>query len=53
VAGGKSSKRRKWLGNKLDATKRSQVMFMDRNDILICLWYQFAAAERSNSGAGS
>ena len=25
---------RNWLGNKLDASKRSQVMFMDRNDIL-------------------
>jgi hypothetical protein len=25
---------RNWLGSKLDATKRSQVMFMDRNDIL-------------------
>lgn len=25
---------RNWLGNKLDATKRSQVMFMDREDIL-------------------
>jgi hypothetical protein len=25
---------RNWLGNKLDATKRSQIMFMDRDDIL-------------------
>jgi hypothetical protein len=25
---------RNWLGNKLDASKRSQVMFMDRDDIL-------------------
>ena len=25
---------RNWLGNKLDATKRSQVMFIDRDDIL-------------------
>ena len=25
---------RNWLGNKLDATKRSQIMFMDREDIL-------------------
>jgi hypothetical protein len=24
---------RNWLGNKLDATKRSQMMFMDRDDI--------------------
>lgn len=35
VAGGEITKQaRNWLGNKLDATKRSQVMFMDRNDIL-------------------
>jgi hypothetical protein len=35
VAGGKITKAaRNWLGNKLDATKRSQVMFMDRDDIL-------------------
>ncbi len=25
---------RNWLGGKLDQTKRSQVMFMDRDDIL-------------------
>jgi hypothetical protein len=35
VAGGEITKAaRNWLGNKLDATKRSQIMFMDRNDIL-------------------
>jgi hypothetical protein len=35
VAGGEITKAaRNWLGNKLDASKRSQVMFMDRNDIL-------------------
>lgn len=35
VAGGEITKQaRNWLGNKLDATKRSQVMFMDRYDIL-------------------
>ncbi len=35
VAGGEITKAaRNWLGNKLDSTKRSQVMFMDRNDIL-------------------
>lgn len=35
VAGGEITKAaRNWLGNKLDATKRSQVMFMDREDIL-------------------
>lgn len=35
VAGGDITKAaRNWLGNKLDATKRSQVMFMDREDIL-------------------
>lgn len=35
VAGGEITKQaRNWLGNKLDATKRSQIMFMDRNDIL-------------------
>lgn len=35
VAGGEITKQaRNWLGNKLDATKRSQVMFMDRSDIL-------------------
>ncbi len=35
VAGGEITKAaRNWLGNKLDASKRSQVLFMDRNDIL-------------------
>jgi len=35
IAGGDITKQaRNWLGNKLDATKRSQVMFMDRDDIL-------------------
>lgn len=35
VAGGEITKAaRNWLGNKLDATKRSQIMFMDRDDIL-------------------
>jgi hypothetical protein len=32
VAGGELTKAaRNWLGNKLDATKRSQIMFMDRD----------------------
>lgn len=35
VAGGEITKSaRNWLGNKLDASKRSQIMFMDRDDIL-------------------
>ncbi|MGI4756216.1 MAG: hypothetical protein ACRYGF_05125 [Janthinobacterium lividum] len=35
VAGGEITKAaRNWLGGKLDATKRSQIMFMDREDIL-------------------
>jgi hypothetical protein len=35
VAGGEITKlARNWIGNKLDARKRSQVMFMDRDDIL-------------------
>ncbi len=35
VAGGEITKSaRNWLGNKLDVTKRSQIMFMDRDDIL-------------------
>lgn len=35
VAGGEITKAaRNWLGNALDATKRSQIMFMDRDDIL-------------------
>ena len=35
VAGGEITKQaRNWLGNKLDVTKRSQVMFMERDDIL-------------------
>ncbi|SFB04107.1 hypothetical protein SAMN04515620_11429 [Collimonas sp. OK607] len=35
VAGGEITKAaRNWIGNKLDATKRSQIMFMDREDIL-------------------
>lgn len=35
VAGGEITKAaRNWIGNKLDATRRSQIMFMDRDDIL-------------------
>lgn len=35
VAGGEITKQaRNWLGNKLDAAKRSQIIFMDRDDIL-------------------
>lgn len=35
VAGGEITKQAKnWLGEKLDATKRSQILFMDRDDIL-------------------
>lgn len=35
VAGGEITKAaRSWLGNALDASKRSQIMFMDREDIL-------------------
>jgi hypothetical protein len=35
VAGGEITKAaQNWLGNKLDATKRSQIIFMDRDDIL-------------------
>jgi len=35
VAGGEITKAaRNWLGNALDATKRSQIMFMDRTDII-------------------
>ncbi len=35
VAGGEITKAaRNWLGNKLDASKRSQILFMDRDDLL-------------------
>ncbi|EML9988337.1 hypothetical protein RHQ60_003861 [Citrobacter amalonaticus] len=35
VAGGEITKQaRNWLGGKLDATKRSQILFMDRDDII-------------------
>ena len=35
VAGGEITKQAKnWLGQKLDASKRSQILFMDREDIL-------------------
>ena len=35
VAGGEITKQaRNWLGEKLDAPQRSQIMFMDREDIL-------------------
>ncbi|TKJ95526.1 hypothetical protein PlfCFBP13513_17005 [Plantibacter flavus] len=35
VAGGEITKAaRNWIGNKLDQTKRSQILFMDREDIL-------------------
>lgn len=35
VAGGEITKQaRNWLGNKLDTSKRSQIMFMDRDDVL-------------------
>ena len=35
VAGGEITKAaRNWLGGKLDATRRSQIMFIEREDIL-------------------
>jgi hypothetical protein len=35
VAGGEITKAaRNWLGNKLDASKRSQLLFLDQDDIL-------------------
>jgi hypothetical protein len=35
VAGGEITKQaRNWLGSKLDQSKRSQILFMDRDDIL-------------------
>ena len=35
IAGGEITKAaRNWLGNKLDANKRSQIIFMDKEDIL-------------------
>ncbi|TQF27641.1 hypothetical protein UNPF46_30490 [Bradyrhizobium sp. UNPF46] len=35
MAGGEITKAaRNWLGGKLDQTKRSQIIFMDREDIL-------------------
>ena len=35
VAGGEITKQaRNWLGERLDISKRSQIMFMDRDDIL-------------------
>lgn len=35
IAGGEITKQaRNWLGNKLDASKRSQILFMNRDDIL-------------------
>ncbi len=35
VAGGEITKAaRNWLGNKLDASKRNQIVFMDRDDVL-------------------
>jgi hypothetical protein len=35
VAGGEITKAaRNWIGNNLDASKRSQIMFLDRDDIL-------------------
>jgi hypothetical protein len=55
VSGGEITKAaRNWLGNKLDASKRSQILFMDRNDILnlfvspICR-YQLILAERTDT----
>jgi hypothetical protein len=35
VAGGEITKQAKnWLGEKIDTSKRSQILFMDRDDIL-------------------
>ncbi|MNG29885.1 hypothetical protein D3C84_1153870 [compost metagenome] len=35
VAGGEITKAaRNWIGNKLDQSKRSQILFMDRDDIV-------------------
>jgi hypothetical protein len=57
VAGGEITKQaRNWLGGKLDASKRSQILFMDREDILNLYVVsnlplpEGAAAKRSGSG---
>ena len=48
VAGGEITKQAKnWLGEKLDAEKRSQILFMDRNDILdLMLVYKVPLPEK-------
>ena len=47
IAGGEITKAaRNWLGNKLDATKRSQILFMDRDDILNLYRDEPAVADR-------
>lgn len=58
VAGGEITKHaRNWLGSKLDASKRSQILFMDREDILNLYVVstlplpEGAAAKRSGSGS--
>ena len=48
VAGGEITKAAKnWLGSKLDQTKRSQIMFMDRDDILNLFVVAKSSASRS------
>lgn len=48
VAGGEITKQAKnWLGEKLDASQRSQILFMDRNDILdLMLIYKVPLPEK-------
>ena len=47
VADGEITKQAKnWLGQKLDASKRSQILFMDREDILNL----YIASKSTNAG---
>ncbi|WP_457573781.1 hypothetical protein [Desulfolithobacter sp.] len=50
IAGGEITKQAKnWLGGKLNASQRSQILFMDRNDILdLMLIYKVPLPEKIN-----
>ncbi len=55
VAGGEITKQAKnWLGERLDASQRSQILFMDRNDILdLLLIYKVPLPEKITSETSS
>lgn len=50
VAGGEITKQaRNWLAERLDRSERSQILFMERSDILdLCIWHKVPIPKRSS-----